>query len=711
MKKLFIVLGGIVATLIVAIVALVLLVNPNQFKPLIVEKVAESTGQTLVIEGDLAWQFWPNLGLSLGKTALRNPEGFTETDLLSFEQASLSVEVAPLFSKHLSVGELLLDAPHVHLETLKSGVTNLDSFKSHTTQQAAADAEPTATEAPSEAAKQGNDWIISLKGIQIRDAEILKVDHQAGSRLEVKPANFTLAAFVPGEWTAFTFDLNVKADEAQASVKGQASLWLSESLDDYAMRELSVEANATSGETVLNQLTLTVDEFAFDKPGNVTLTTDLKASDVALTADLKTGFTVTRDLTSVVLTDMVGNYTASGESLPRKALKGALKGDVNIEPEKSVIALRDMALSVNEVDLNGALTLNYQQALAIRFDLHSPDIDVDAWLPQSDVAPSEKGAGESGEPSSAKESSQGLSKQEPDLSALAGHNIAGTIAVDKFKAANAVMTKVKLALDLKQSQLTISSLKAQLYKGAIDASIKLDARKTPARFEVKQSLTDVHIQPLLVDVAENDTLSGRGNVRVNVKGIGLSEYALRKNIAGTIALSLSDGAVKGFNVAEMIREARATLKGEGSNYVEEVRQTDFSAMSATLSLSKGVMSNQDLSLASPLLRVKGKGQTHLIDESIDYELDVAVVESSKGQGGKGIDELKDIIIPVSLGGTWSQPSYKLDVEALLKQNLNQQLEDKAQREIERGINKLLGDSADKEEVKDAADKLLRGLFN
>ncbi len=51
----------------------------------------------------------------------------------------------------------------------------------------------------------------------------------------------------------------------------------------------------------------------------------------------------------------------------------------------------------------------------------------------------------------------------------------------------------------------------------------------------------------------------------------------------------------------------------------------------------------------------------------------------------------------------------MDLAGLLKQN--NELEQKAQKEVERGLEKLLGDKAKDDEVKKVADKLLKGLFN
>lgn len=61
-----------------------------------------------------------------------------------------------------------------------------------------------------------------------------------------------------------------------------------------------------------------------------------------------------------------------------------------------------------------------------------------------------------------------------------------------------------------------------------------------------------------------------------------------------------------------------------------------------------------------------------------------------------------------IGGQWQAPTYRLDVKALL--NNNKILEEKARKEAERGLKKLLGDKADNEGVKGVADQLLKGLF-
>ncbi len=63
MKKIIYILLGLALAAVVAIAALVSLIDPNQFKPQLAEQVRKSTGRELVIQGDIGWRFWPSLGL------------------------------------------------------------------------------------------------------------------------------------------------------------------------------------------------------------------------------------------------------------------------------------------------------------------------------------------------------------------------------------------------------------------------------------------------------------------------------------------------------------------------------------------------------------------------------------------------------------------------------------------------------------------------
>ncbi|MCV5990663.1 AsmA family protein, partial [Escherichia coli] len=87
---------------------------------------------------------------------------------------------------------------------------------------------------------------------------------------------------------------------------------------------------------------------------------------------------------------------------------------------------------------------------------------------------------------------------------------------------------------------------------------------------VKKSIKGVKVQPLLIDVANNDKLEGTGNIDVNVQGSSLTPTGIKQNLAGTVAINFADGAVNGINVAQLIRENYARFKGQKVESTNEV---------------------------------------------------------------------------------------------------------------------------------------------
>lgn len=116
---------------------------------------------------------------------------------------------------------------------------------------------------------------------------------------------------------------------------------------------------------------------------------------------------------------------------------------------------------------------------------------------------------------------------------------------------------------------------------------------------------------------------------MQVQGRGLSALALRNGMQGKLTLKLSDGALHGINLPEMIREARATLTGKGAEQVKEARKTDFSALTASFQIADGIAAMTSSSLPGPA--GQGGGQTALVPESLDFLFLTSIVESSKGQ--------------------------------------------------------------------------------
>jgi len=214
-------------------------------------------------------------------------------------------------------------------------------------------------------------------------------------------------------------------------------------------------------------------------------------------------------------------------------------------------------------------------------------------------------------------------------------------------------------------------------------------------------LTGVQAGPLLKDLTGKEQLLGTASIKANLSGTGTSSEQIRQTLNGTAGFEFTDGAVKGVNIASLIRSAQAKIKGQPAPKETEPNQTDFALMKGTATITNGKVKNDDLLLKSPLLRITGAGRVSLPEETIDYTLTTKFVGSLKGQGGEDVAELKGVAVPVHVGGTFSKPTYVPDLAAVLSDAAKAEVEKKVEKEKEK-LQKKLGD--------DLTDKLLKDLF-
>ncbi|MFQ2770407.1 AsmA family protein [Aeromonas caviae] len=714
MKKIICILLGLALAAVVAIAALVSLIDPNQFKPQLVEQVRKSSGRELVIQGDIGWRFWPSLGLSLEKVALRNPAGFAEPDLVRFEQGEASVGLLPLLSHKLEIGKVTLSGAHLFIQTRADGSSNLrDLLKASADPKEEAASEPVATTPPAASDKQP--WQISLQGIALVDASALLQDDRNGTVSRLEQLDLNLGQLAVDQWVPVTLAAKGAQGELAFDLKGSAQLKLASDASRSELKDVALAGSLSEPTQRLDAFSLKADRLALGQWSSLTLS--LQGAQGAankptlagtLEGTLKARLDENRQL--LELSDAVLAAKLSGDALPRPQMQVKLAGFARAELDKQAVTLSNLVMGVDDALLRGNGAVRLGAVPKVDFDLKGDKLDLDSWLGQparaAPAAATSGAAASAGAP--AQTAAQALSTVEPDLTALKSVDLAGRLQLGSLRLKGLDLSAVDLQLALAGGQLTLKQFSAGVAGGQVTASGLLDARQQPARYQVHKRVQGVDVRPLLQTLAQTDLLEGKGDLEVEAQGSGLSEQALRSRMQGQVNLKLSDGALHGINLAEMIREARATLTGKGADQVKEVRKTDFSALTASFQIANGIARSDDIQLFAPALRVKGQGQTALVPETLDFLFLTSVVESSKGQGGKTVDELKDITIPVRIGGHWQAPSYKLDVKELLSNN--KVLEEKARKEAERGLKKLLGDKADNEGVKGVADQLLKGLF-
>ncbi|AMG11767.1 AsmA family protein [Vibrio vulnificus] len=702
MKKLFLILAAPIAVVVMAAIALVTLVNPNQFKPLITEQVAKQTGLELVIEGDIEWQFFPSIGFSLGKTELKNPQGFSQENLFKVESVGIDISVMPLLDKVLQIGDVRLDGAEFHLETRKDGQKNIDALTQQQKAQQETVQQEVSSEPTTDASQQPGaaaDWRMELAGITVSNAKLVNQDRQAGTSLELYDVNFSLSEFAFDQWTKAEFSAKGKNNQQQFSANGKLELQLAQDFSSYALRNIELNSQFSDPATKMDTIKLVLGTFEFDKDNALTFEIKGQASGMELSANGSAQLHVDAAISTVMVKAFQLESQLNGKSLPQSPMKVAMSSEVTFDVPSSHLSLVLNKLTANAIALDGKADVTLAEIPKVRFSLHSPEIDLDEFLgltqPSQETASTNSSNDKNAHP-------EANNEVEPDLSALKTLDVIGQVSIDKFKANNAKLQNVITKFTVNRGIATLDRFDANLYQGSISASAKLDARRSPATYSVKKRIKGVQVQPLLVDVAQNDKLEGTGNIDVDVKGSSLTPSGIQKNLVGTVEINFADGAVNGINVAQMIRENYAKIKGKKLDATDGVQKTDFSSMTATLTLNKGKVTTNNMHMQSPLLRIRGKGEANYINQTVDFTVSTSIVGSLEGQGGKDIDELRDVTIPINISGSWADPKFKLVFDDVLKQ--------KAQKEIDRGVEKLT-DKIKDEKTKEAVDGLLKGLFN
>lgn len=113
MRRFLTTLMILLVVLVAGFSALVMLVNPNDFRAYMVKQVAARSGYQLQLDGPLRWHVWPQLSILSGRMVL-TAEGASEP-LVRADNMRLDVALWPLLSHQLSVKQVMLKGAVIQL--------------------------------------------------------------------------------------------------------------------------------------------------------------------------------------------------------------------------------------------------------------------------------------------------------------------------------------------------------------------------------------------------------------------------------------------------------------------------------------------------------------------------------------------------------------------------------------------------------------------
>ena len=154
----------------------------------------------------------------------------------------------------------------------------------------------------------------------------------------------------------------------------------------------------------------------------------------------------------------------------------------------------------------------------------------------------------------------------------------------------------------------------------------------------------------------------------------------------------------------MIDHAKALIKETAIPANNKNDQTLFSEITGTATLNNGLLQNNDLVAKASRIHIKGKGSADLNTEKLDYKINARLIKAATATEPEQVNATP---INITVAGTFSKPTYTLDVAALLTDKNKAKIEkfiDKNQEKIDK-----IADKIDKK-LGSGVGGLLKGLF-
>ena len=343
--------------------------------------------------------------------------------------------------------------------------------------------------------------------------------------------------------------------------------------------------------------------------------------------------------------------TADGDAFTRVALSG------RFDLSDAGINLERMELQLDDTRLGGEFSMTETASGPVtQFDLDVDQINLDRYLAPDSQAREASGDGAA-------------------LLALAATDLNGEVSIDRLVISKARLDGFRMRLTSRDGVLQADPVTAALYEGRLSAAAVLDANRDVPMLTLNTELTGIQAEPMLMDMTGRARLRGKGNFTAALTARGDSVTAMKRSLSGPMSLSFTEGAVAGFDLGRTLRQWKQFKKGQVID-VEDTAATDFTEFAGNPVARDGVIRMDDLTLKAPAFRLQGSGVlADLHTDTIDYQAQVSVVNTSKGAGGRELAELEGLALPLIVNGPLDDPKIRLAWEDILAGLLVEQVLD------------------------------------
>lgn len=717
MKAIKLTLLGILSLLSLLIAGLViamLVIDPNDYKTLAEDATKEATGLTLSI-GDIGWQFFPNIGLSVSQvrlsddaqnalsTSANNTAG-TPADniLIQAEGASVALAVMPLLQQQVRVTNVTLHAPVIQHVTAADGTTNWDRL----TKTGSQAPEPSAKAAPASPTALPD---FAVAALDISQASLKLVDNKVGTSTQIDNLNFRLTDVALDKAIPMTFGVAITQDNTlDVALNGQGNLSVNSALDRFTLNAFEVIADIQKAPGIQGAQTA---KLAFDAEADLAQdlakipTLRFQLAELALAGNARiTQLTQNPQLTTTLKIDtfspkqwlpkVLGTalpVTANENSLSALALNTTITGQLTGDNPTLRIAPLTVKLDGSTLQGDASVNLNTQ---AIKTQLNLDQINLDHYLPPPPP--------ESAETASATDTTTaGADDSEAPLIPVAAlrplqANIAFT--ANRLIAQEMSVENLKINADANKGLIALNTFSANVLGGTISTKGALDVRTDTPKITLDHATQTLKLHPVIMAFLDKDIAEGAVSLSANLSTRGNTTQSLIKGLVGNSQFRLDDGLLKGVNLTEM---AYNQLNAWGplvsalvpEDYAQRVppafqKNTGIKNLLANLEFKDGKILTKDLNADVQGSQVQGAGEIDIASLGGTMRFNVQLSESLTNPT---LSQLSwPIVCNFSATGAPDCDLKTTPVRRTLEKMAKRAVEDKAKAALERKLKEKLG---------------------
>lgn len=739
--------------------------DANRYKPDIVALVKQQTGRDLEVAGKIDLSVYPNIALKLGQVKLGNADGFKGKNFASASDARVSVQLMPLLEQKLRVDEVTLQGLNLTLQRDKSGKTNWDDLL------------PAGSEQQDDQVGQVVARLLGsfmVAGVSVKDSQIHWQDAQTGQNMTLAPINLTTGTLRPGK--PVDISLATRLQDAttalDVSLDGSTTAKLADNGNDFSLSGLKLKVTAhnkpATGDTLDANLSADVNgnlqTKALAANGLVAAIDIASKAKGNLHADVKGTLRSETGAQQYFIPDLLANVQLPGlgtaqisgrmqADLARQAVSlGGMKVQTNINsPQAGQVNANisgnshlDMASQTLKIDgmqlqakLQGgklpAQSADIKASGSTRLQLAQQELSIGGLKLNTNLQGGDIPGGSlqqqgTGELKLNWGSGKGVLDLFQTTLNLMGQQLAGRLQVRDPMAAMSMDGEFKAnTLNYPPFQLQKATLGVQmangivtlkpqgtLFRGGYQGNIQINTGKTPAVLTMTHKTSGLRTEDLLYALTQDKTITGALDLTANLNSVAGDEVAFKRNLSGTVDIALKNGTIRDSNFAQKTKQVVKLFEKESVNNMGE-KEVAFTTLGGHWTVQHGVFHTDENTLLAPYFQIKGNGDVNIANESLDVKLKV-------GQKPKP-DKPEGIYAPLHIHGPWSNLSYALELDLLVKQLAQQRLDEekaKLQEKLEAEKQKQLDalkQKADAEKARlqqklqDEKDKLQQKLQN